>query len=354
MCARCHGAKGEGTKKYAQPLIGDKSVAQLAAVIDRTMPEDDPDKLDAAGSKRVAEYIYDAFYSPAAQAEAEPAAHRTVAADGQAVPQRRRRPRSAASAAAARSSTTSTGCAANTSTPATSRTGRSSSTGSTPEVNFDFGKSGPESKDGKAKFDPHQFCIRWEGSVLAPETGEYEFVVRTDHATRLWVNDAEEAAHRRLGEVGQRHRVPRIDLPAGRPGLPAPAGVLQGQAGRGRLEEEPEPAREAAFDRRWSGSGRTGREVIAGALPDAVAIARGRRDRDALPAGRPQLRLGARHHDLEGVGRGHHRRRDRGRRATSRLASGTGRRAPTGAKDREAEVARLLPAGSPSVPSAGR
>src|SRR4029079_4168386 len=29
----------------------------------------------------------------------------------------------------------------------------------------------------------------WEGSVLAPDTGEYEFVIRTQHAARLYVND---------------------------------------------------------------------------------------------------------------------------------------------------------------------
>src|SRR5689334_19518571 len=62
MCVRCHGAKGEGTKKYELPLTGDKSVAQLAGVIDRTMPEGEPEKLDAEGSKRVAQFMYDAFY----------------------------------------------------------------------------------------------------------------------------------------------------------------------------------------------------------------------------------------------------------------------------------------------------
>src|SRR5262245_2377682 len=54
------------------------------------------------------------------------------------------------------------------------------------DVNFDFGTVGPDEK-----FDDFQFCIRWEGSVLAPDTGEYQFVVRTEHATRLWVNDLE-------------------------------------------------------------------------------------------------------------------------------------------------------------------
>ena len=34
-----------------------------------------------------------------------------------------------------------------------------------------------------------EFRVNWQGSVLAPETGEYEFIVRTEHAARLWVND---------------------------------------------------------------------------------------------------------------------------------------------------------------------
>ena len=54
-----------------------------------------------------------------------------------------------------------------------------------PEIRFDFGVNGPDPE----KFDANAFMIRWEGSVLAPETGEYEFIVRTEHAARLWVND---------------------------------------------------------------------------------------------------------------------------------------------------------------------
>ena len=34
-----------------------------------------------------------------------------------------------------------------------------------------------------------EFRITWQGSVLAPETGEYEFLVRTENATKLSVND---------------------------------------------------------------------------------------------------------------------------------------------------------------------
>src|SRR5262249_25837100 len=68
-CASCHGPAGEGTpENYPQPLIGDRSVAQLTRFIARRMPKDDPGTCVGADARDVAAYIYDAFYSPAAQA----------------------------------------------------------------------------------------------------------------------------------------------------------------------------------------------------------------------------------------------------------------------------------------------
>jgi hypothetical protein len=52
------------------------------------------------------------------------------------------------------------------------------------EVRFDFKEAGPD-----PKIKPEEFAIRWQGSVLATETGEYEFVLRTANGARLWVND---------------------------------------------------------------------------------------------------------------------------------------------------------------------
>jgi Protein of unknown function (DUF1592)/Protein of unknown function (DUF1588)/PA14 domain/Cytochrome C oxidase, cbb3-type, subunit III len=188
MCARCHGPKGEGTKKYAHPLTGDWSVGRLAAVIDRTMPEEDPDKLDAAGSKRVAEFIYDAFYSPLAQARLNPPrvelARLTVKQYRNTIADLIGDFRPAARIDEKR------GLHAEYFNSRNFQNRARLLDRVDPEVNFDFGKSGPDAQDAKTKFDPHQFSIRWEGSVLAPETGNYEFVVKTDHATRLWVNDA--------------------------------------------------------------------------------------------------------------------------------------------------------------------
>ena len=34
-----------------------------------------------------------------------------------------------------------------------------------------------------------EFRVAWQGSLLAPETGEYEFRVKTENATKLSVND---------------------------------------------------------------------------------------------------------------------------------------------------------------------
>jgi hypothetical protein len=187
LCARCHGASGEGSKKYPQPLIGDRSVTGLASVVARTMPEDDPGSCVGDDAKRVSEYMYEAFYSPVAQARKNPPhiafSHLTV---------RQYRNSVADLVAGFRQSP--------------KRDDRHGLQGEyfnargfqrnkrliervDPEVNFNFGTVGPPNEKGKEKFDPHQFCIRWEGSVSAPETGVYEFIVRTEHGMRLWVNN---------------------------------------------------------------------------------------------------------------------------------------------------------------------
>lgn len=182
-CARCHGTAGGGTKKSPKPLLGDKSVAQLAAAIDATMPEDDPDKIGAAESGRVAQYMHETFYSPTAQARNKPARvelarltvgqYRNVVADviaGFRVPPPKPDDRRGLRGEYFN---------ARGFQPSARLIDRTD-----PEVKFDFGTAGPTDK-----FAAHQFAVRWEGSVAAPETGVYEFIVRTEHGTRLWVND---------------------------------------------------------------------------------------------------------------------------------------------------------------------
>ena len=78
------------------------------------------------------------------------------------------------------------------------------------EVKFDFGESSPDPE----KLNPQLFSIRWKGSVFAPETGEYEFIVRSEHGTQLWINDPARPLIDAGDQVERRNRVPRDDLPA--------------------------------------------------------------------------------------------------------------------------------------------
>jgi len=54
-----------------------------------------------------------------------------------------------------------------------------------PDIRFDFGTGTPNEK----VVDPRNFAIVWQGSVLAPDTGEYEFTIHTRHSCDMWIND---------------------------------------------------------------------------------------------------------------------------------------------------------------------
>ncbi len=90
-CARCHGPQGGGTAEAPEPLAGDLSVNQLAAVIAETMPEDDPTLVAGDDALAVAAHIHATFYSAVARDRNRPARvdlarltvrqHRAVLAD---------------------------------------------------------------------------------------------------------------------------------------------------------------------------------------------------------------------------------------------------------------------------------
>src|SRR3954452_9544260 len=64
MCAKCHGASGEGSEEdYPERLQGELSVGELARLIAKTMPYQHPEKIGADESLLVSAYIHDAFYS---------------------------------------------------------------------------------------------------------------------------------------------------------------------------------------------------------------------------------------------------------------------------------------------------
>jgi mono/diheme cytochrome c family protein len=184
QCASCHGKNGEGTgEEYPHALSGKKSVDELAKFIAKSMPKNAKVKCSGEDAQKVAAYIFDAFYSKAAQERNKPArielSHLTVRQYRNAVADLigSFRPQASAVSNHGLRGTYFKSYGFRPTNRVFQRID--------PVIRFDFGEASP----GREAIEPDRFSMRWEGSVIAPETGEYEFIVRTEHATRLWIND---------------------------------------------------------------------------------------------------------------------------------------------------------------------
>ncbi len=208
LCADCHGDKGQGVAdKYDEPLHGNRSIEALAKRIARTMPDDDVGACVGEDAKQVAAYIYEAFYSPRAQARLHPpefdlarltiSQYRTAAADMVGRFRGSEKPPG-----------TERGLSAHYSgrfvepygppRPDAKNDQERAERDRIERVNFDerddrvafaFGTESPAPE----RLRGSEFNIRWEGSVFAEETGAYEFIVKTENGIRLSVNDAKTA-----------------------------------------------------------------------------------------------------------------------------------------------------------------
>jgi len=197
-CMSCHGPVGEGIAgKADEPLVGEKSIDSLAKYIAREMPEDDPGTLSLADATASAEYIHKAFYSGEARARNHPPrlelAHLTV---------RQYRESIADLLASLRNTTatTETGGLAGTyrerperdpKKPDQNRPEVTFKQHVDPVIDFDFNDKAPEKGTYAA-----QFSINWSGSVLVPDTGEYEFRVTSPNGVRLYVNAPENGSEK--------------------------------------------------------------------------------------------------------------------------------------------------------------
>ncbi len=181
MCTSCHGANGEGGKGYKRPLIGDQSVGELATFIAQYMPPDAKKKLSADQARRVAEFVHGEFYSPIAQERKKPARvelsrftvrqYRNVISDLIGSFRRADGPEEKRGLSAKYYKTRQER------DPLLERVD--------PEIHFDYGTASalPEQDD------PYQFKMNWQGSIVAPDSGEYEIILRTDQGATLWLND---------------------------------------------------------------------------------------------------------------------------------------------------------------------
>ncbi len=189
QCASCHGANGEGTKKYPHALTGDRSAKELSKVIAATMPEDDPGACVGADADKVAAYVHDTFYSKAARERNHPprvelsrltaAQHRNAVADlvGSFRPDAPKpgEQRGLRGEYFPWQEDIVSGFYPD-KARALDRTD--------PTVRFDWSQGPPikEPKPGEG------YSARWTGSFFAPRTGDYEFTVRSENGVRLWVN----------------------------------------------------------------------------------------------------------------------------------------------------------------------
>lgn len=185
-CASCHGPRGEGTAEHhPDPLVGDKSVRELARLIDETMPLDRPEEVSPAEAERIAAYIHEAFYSEIAQARNRPArlelSRLTV----------RQYEHTVADLLAG-----VTGQWPPKLTAERGLVGRyfankwpgGKKVLERREVVVDFDFTAKPPAEG---LNPEEYSALWEGSLLAPDTGDYELIVESTNGLSLWVNNSQ-------------------------------------------------------------------------------------------------------------------------------------------------------------------
>jgi hypothetical protein len=224
-CTKCHGADGQGVPgTHEVPLAGPRSVSELSRLIERTMPEDNPEDCVGDEARQVAQYIYDEFYSPAARlrkgldpplqvelmrltvpqyrnAVADVIGHFTPSPEesrrmlSEREPDRRRKNSAEPTSQPSQPAEAANGSLAAPATPQPGfRASYYSSKGMSKadelaleridtRIEFDYQGSSPA--EG---MPTDQFAIVWEGALTARETGDYLLRVTTPNGARLYLN----------------------------------------------------------------------------------------------------------------------------------------------------------------------
>ena len=185
QCISCHGSKGEGVKgEYEKPLSGNLSLKALIRQVEKTMPEGEAEECVGAEATAVTNYIYKNFYSK--QAQSQPDLCRLT------VPQFRQ---SIADLVGGFRSdwkewnSTNRGlrlhCRGRHPTKKKGKKKeRVKEKRDVPNIYLDYEKNFPFNNIDKKE----EIEISWYGSLIAPETGPYEIVIRTQNSIQLWIN----------------------------------------------------------------------------------------------------------------------------------------------------------------------
>ncbi len=205
-CARCHGENGEGNaQEYDEPLYGDRSIKSLAGLIERTMPEDEPERVVGTDALSVATFAYHEFYSKQARESLLPKAR--IELSRLTVSQYRNALADLIGSFPAALSDNPSIPESEDVTPAQeikagfeaeyfqskgmNKADKLRIERLDPFVDFDFGTGSPAED-----ITPDQFSAIWNGSLFAKKSGYYEFKVSTPNGARLYLN-AENTGQRR-------------------------------------------------------------------------------------------------------------------------------------------------------------
>ena len=183
-CADCHGEKAEGVEGvYDSALTGDLPVAELSKYVDQTMPEGAPEDCAGADAELVTAYLYQAFYSRAAQQRNNPPeiefSRRTVRQYQNSVRDIVKAFRGVPWIGEERGFRTRY--------YPTRELGKGKPVIERlePTIDFDFGDKTPDAEKLK---DPEQFSIAFDGGLIIKETGTYEFIVSSKNGFFLSCN----------------------------------------------------------------------------------------------------------------------------------------------------------------------
>jgi len=196
LCVKCHGRKGEGVKgKYDDALHGDWSIEKLVRYIDKNMPDNAPEKCVGADADAVGRYIYDAFYSREARARNHPPRiellrltnrqYVNTVADLLGRFMRQEAPAPGNEHGLKGTYYDSRDFRGN--KRVEDRIDR--------QIDFNFGdyrRPEPIAKSIPERRGTNDYSMQWRGSLLAEETGDYEFIIKTHNGARLWVNDQDD------------------------------------------------------------------------------------------------------------------------------------------------------------------
>jgi hypothetical protein len=211
LCAKCHGRNGEGVKgKYDDALRGDWAIEKLTRYIDKNMPDDAPEKCKGPDAEAVARYVYDAFYSREARLRNHPPRIELVR-----LTNRQYLNTVADLVKQFTGADDATATAGEPGLRATYYSSRNFNGDSKAfervdrQVHFDFGEGYPD----EVPAGTNGFSMQWRGSLIADETGEYEFALKTPNGARLWLNDDDQTlidAWVASGEVNEHRAALRL------------------------------------------------------------------------------------------------------------------------------------------------